>query len=131
MEQTKERKYTIGLDYGTLSVRALLLDIETGEEAAGSVFEYLHGVMETQLPAGDPSFPGGKKLPAGFALQHPQDYVDGMIHTIREVMTQTQIRPEQVVGIGIDFTSSTVLPVRADGTPLCQLPDLRRSLTPM
>lgn len=105
-------KYSIGLDFGTLSVRALLVDIESGEEVGVSVFEYPHGVMETKLLT-------GVKLPMNFALQHPQDYVDGLIYTITDVMKKSNIKPEEVIGIGIDFTSSTILPVKADGTPLC------------
>ena len=108
------KQYAIGLDFGTLSVRALLMDIKTGEEHAVSVFEYPHGVMETTLPSGE-------KLPNGFALQHPQDYMDGLISVIRGVMSQSQVKSEEVIGIGIDFTASTVFPVRADGTPLCML----------
>ena len=105
-------KYSIGLDYGTLSVRALLVDITTGEEVGVSVFEYPHGVMETKLSTGE-------KLPTNFALQHPQDYIDGLIFTIQDVMEKSQIKPEEVVGIGIDFTAATVMPAKADGTPLC------------
>ena len=108
------KQYAIGLDFGTLSVRALLMDIKTGEEHAVSVFEYPHGVMETTLPSGE-------KLPNGFALQHPQDYMDGLIAVIRGVMSQSQVKLEEVIGIGIDFTASTVFPVKADGTPLCML----------
>ena len=108
------KQYTIGLDFGTLSVRALLMDIKTGEERAVSVFEYPHGVMETTLPSGE-------KLPNGFALQHPQDYMAGLVAAIRGVMSQSQVKPEEVIGIGIDFTASTVFPVKADGTPLCML----------
>lgn len=108
------KKYAIGLDYGTLSVRALLLDIETGEETATSVYEYPHGVMENSLPS-------GQKLSAGWALQHPADYMEGMEKTIQRVMQESGCLPEDVVGIGIDVTSSTVLPVQADGTPLCLL----------
>ena len=108
------KQYAIGLDFGTLSVRALLMDIKTGEECAVSVFEYPHGVMEATLPSGE-------KLPNGFALQHPQDYMDGLISVIRGVMSQSQVKPEKVIGIGIDFTASTVFPVNADGTPLCML----------
>lgn len=109
------KKYALGLDYGTLSVRALLIDSQTGEEIATSVYQYAHGVMEKELPS-------GKKLPSSFALQYPCDYIDGMILTIKDVMDKSKVLPEEVIGIGIAFTASTILPVKADGTPLCYLP---------
>ena len=65
------KRYTIGIDFGTLSARAVALDLETGIEAAEAVFPYPHGVMDAQLPC-------GKKLPPQFALQHPQDYLDAL-----------------------------------------------------
>lgn len=107
-------KYTIGLDYGTLSVRALLVNIENGEEIAVSVHEYAHGVMETTLPTGE-------TLPAGFALQHPQDYLEGVEVVVRNVVKQSGISSEDIISIGLDFTASTVMPVRLDGTPLCMI----------
>jgi len=112
-------KYAIGLDYGTLSVRALLVNIENGEEIAVSVYEYPHGVMEETLPTGE-------KLSAGFALQHPQDYMAGLETVILDVMKKSGIKPEEVIGVGIDFTASTVFPVKADGTPLCMLEKFKR-----
>ena len=112
-------KYAIGLDYGTLSVRALLLNIESGEEVSVSVFEYPHSVMETELPTGE-------KLPVGWALQHPKDYLEGLIYTVTEVMKKSNVCPEQVIGIGVDFTASTVFPVRADGYPLCFMEEFAR-----
>lgn len=113
-------KYAIGVDYGTLSVRALLVNIETGEEAATSVYEYPHGVMEEHLPTGE-------RLPSGWALQEPQDYVEGLILTIRNVLTEKKVLPEEVIGIGVDFTSSTVIPVKSDRTPLCHLEKFARN----
>ena len=110
------KKYALGLDYGTLSVRALLLDLQTGAEAATAVYEYPHGVMETELP-------DGTKLPPDFALEHPQDYLDGMETTIRQVMAEQNVLPEQIVGIGLDVTSSTVLPLDENGQPLCLTPE--------
>ena len=112
-------KYAIGLDYGTLSVRALLIDVKTGEEKGTSVFEYPHGVIEGKLPSGE-------KIPVNGALQQPKDYMQGLIHTIREVMETTGISAEDIVGIGIDFTSSTILPVASDGTPLCCMEEFCR-----
>lgn len=107
-------KYAIGIDFGTLSVRALLVNIETGKEEAMSVCEYAHGVMESHLSC-------GKTLQASFALQDPADYLNGMITVIRQVLAEKKVLPEEVVGIGVDFTSSTILPVKKDKTPLCRL----------
>lgn len=112
-------KYAIGLDYGTLSVRALLLNIETGEEAGVSVYEYPHGVMDRQLTSGE-------KLPANWALQEPQDYFDGLIYTVNDVMKKADILPKEVIGIGVDFTASTILPVLSNGLPLCHTEEFKR-----
>lgn len=108
------KKYALGLDYGTLSVRALLLDLETGAEAATCVFEYPHGVITKALPC-------GTVLPEGFALEHPQDFLDGLEYVVHGVMQG--IAPEQVVGIGLDITSATVLFTDEKGVPLCLKPE--------
>jgi len=105
------KKYAIGLDYGTLSVRALLVDIENGNEVAQSVYEYPHAVMETHIPTGE-------ALPPAWALQDPGDYMEGLLTVVRGVMSESKILPEEVIGIGLDFTSATILPVRKDKTPL-------------
>ncbi len=105
-------KYSIGIDFGTLSGRALLVNVETGEELAVAVKKYPHGVMEEFLPY-------GQSLPIDYALQHPQDYLDVLGETIPAVLKQANVSPEDVIGIGIDFTSCTVLPIYQDGTPLC------------
>lgn len=109
-------KYTIGVDYGTLSGRAVLVEVGTGREVASAVYEYPHAVMDTALPS-------GKKLGFDWALQHPQDYVDVLTHTIPEAMKASGVKAEDVIGIGTDFTACTVLPVKDDGTPLCFLPE--------
>lgn len=102
----------MGIDFGTLSARAVMIDIETGEELSTSVCEYPHGVMwET--------FVDGSLLPADYALQHPQDYLDAMLFVIRDCMEKSRVAPELIIGIGVDFTASTVMPVLKDGTPLC------------
>ena len=105
-------KYSLGLDFGTLSVRADLVDIESGEEMASSVSEYAHGIISTK-------FLDGSSLPADYALQHPRDYLDSMLFVIREAIEKSGIDPALIVGVGVDFTASTVLPVFEDGTPLC------------
>ncbi|MBQ8945038.1 MAG: ribulokinase [Clostridia bacterium] len=109
-------KYAIGLDYGTLSGRALLVDVSDGREVATSVFEYPHAVMDECLPS-------GKKLGMDWALQHPQDYIDVLGNTIPAIIKQSGVDPADIIGVGIDFTTCTVLPVLADSTPLCFLPE--------
>ena len=105
-------KYVIGLDYGTLSVRALLVNVESKKEEAVSVYEYPHGVMDSHLPS-------GKVLPANYALQHPDDYWHGLVKTIKDVVSKKHVLPEEVIGIGVDFTSSTVVVTDENGQPLC------------
>lgn len=111
-------KYTIGVDFGTLSGRAVIVDTTTGEEVAVAVHEYSHAVMDEKLPDGTP-------LGVDWALQHPKDYLDVFRITIPQVMKMAMVSPEQVAGVGIDFTACTVLPVKADGTPLCFLDEYR------
>jgi len=105
-------KYSIGVDFGTLSGRAVLVNVVTGEELASSVLDYAHGVMDEQIPT-------GRKLPPDWALEHPQDYLDVFAHTIPDILKQTAINPADVIGVGVDFTACTILPVKKDGTPLC------------
>ncbi len=109
-------KYSIGVDFGTLSGRAVLVNVATGEELADSVYDYPHSVMDETLP-------NGTKLGVDWALQHPQDYLDVFSHTIPDVLAQAKVDPSDVIGVGIDFTACTVLPVKSDGTPLCFLPE--------
>ncbi len=109
-------KYAIGLDYGTLSGRALLVNVSNGEELASSVYEYPHAVMDDKLPC-------GKKLGMDWALQHPTDYVDVLKNTIPAVLKESGVSADDVIGVGVDFTACTVLPVLADSTPLCLLPE--------
>lgn len=109
-------KYTIGIDYGTLSGRAVLVEVGTGRELSSATLEYPHAVMDRALPS-------GKKLGHDWALQHPRDYVDVIEKTIPEVLSESGVDPKDVIGIGTDFTACTVLPVKKDGTPLCYLPE--------
>ena len=109
-------KYAVGVDYGTLSGRALLVNVENGEELATAVFDYPHGVIDEKLPC-------GKKLGMDWALQHPQDYVDVLKNTIPAVIAESGIDSADIIGVGVDFTACTVLPVLSDSTPLCCLPE--------
>ena len=110
-------RYALGIDYGTESGRAVLVDCADGSEVAASVYPYANGVIDERLPD------SGIELEPEWALQDPADYVRTLQHAVPEVLSG--IRPEQVVGVGIDFTSCTMLPTTADGTPLCELADLR------
>ena len=104
--------YVIGVDFGTLSGRALLVDARDGTEIASSVFDYPHAVIDKRLPGSD------KDLPPDWALQHPQDYIAVFINTIPAVLSESGVSADDVVGIAVDFTASTPMPVLADGTAL-------------
>ena len=106
------KKYSIGIDYGTLSARAILVDCETGAECATAVYEYPHAVISEKFLDGTP-------LPTDYALQHPADYIEALTAVIPAVLREAGVSGDAVAGIGIDFTACTVLPTRADGTPLC------------
>lgn len=108
------KKYTIGVDFGTLSGRAVLVEVNTGKEIMSSVYDYPHAVMDKNLP-------DGTALGVDWALQHPQDYLDVFAHTIPDLIQKTGVSPADIIGIGTDFTACTVLPVLKDGTPLCFL----------
>ena len=110
------KKYTIGIDFGTLSARAVALDLHTGVEVAEAVYPYPHAVMDVQLPC-------GKKLPPQYALQHPQDYLEALANVVGGVL-QT-VSKEDVGALCIDFTTSTVLPVDEKGQPLCLRPEFK------
>lgn len=112
-------KYTIGVDFGTLSGRAVLVEVKSGREVADCVMEYPHAVMDETLP-GD-----GRQLPPDFALQHPQDYLDVLAAVIPGVLNQAGAVAEEVIAVGVDFTACTMLPTLADGTPLCFLDEYR------
>jgi len=106
------KQYTIGLDYGTNSVRALIVNVANGREVASAVWGYEHGVAGVIL-ARDPNL----------ARQHPADYIKGAEITIKKVLATAKknvrgFSPRQVIGIGVDTTGSTPLPVDAKGQPL-------------
>ena len=115
-------KVAIGIDFGTESGRAILVDVATGAELATSVHQYANGVIDRRLPAPDTDV----VLWPEWALQDPADYVATVRATVPAVLAATGIDATDVVGIGIDFTSCTMLPTLADGTPLCEVPELRR-----
>ena len=105
----------IGLDFGTESVRALLVDIANGEPIATAVEPYADGVIDERLPG------TADRLPPDWALQNPGDWLTGLKRTIRAVLQQSAMDPSSVAGIGLDFTSCTLLPTTVDGTALCDI----------
>jgi len=111
--------YTIGIDFGTESARALLVRVADGAELATAVHEYGDGVIDRHLPGSD------ELLPPDWALQNPDDYLEAVRRTVPAVLRQSGVTAEEVIGLGIDFTSCTMLPTTGDGTPLCRLPELR------
>ncbi|MBL6276486.1 ribulokinase [Micromonospora fiedleri] len=113
-------RYVVGVDYGTLSGRALVVRVRDGAELGTAVHEYRNAVIESALPDGGPS------LPPDWALQDPQDYRDVLRHAVPAAVAAAGVDPRDVVGIGIDFTACTILPTLADGTPLCEVPELRQ-----
>ncbi|MHB9024965.1 MAG: ribulokinase [Armatimonadota bacterium] len=113
-------KYTIGVDFGTLSGRALLVDVADGREVATAVYDYANGAMDETLPDGTP-------LEHDWALQDPQDYLRTFEVTIPKVLAEANVNAADVIGIGIDFTACTMLPTKRDGTPLCFLDEFRKN----
>ena len=103
----------LGIDYGTLSGRVLVLDLGTGAELAAVDVPYSHGAIEETLPG------SGMRLEPDWALQHPLDYIDVIDRGIPQALALAAVDPGRVIGIGVDFTSCTVLPTAADGAPLC------------
>lgn len=110
-------KYVIGIDYGSLSGRAVLVEVDTGKEVCAAVYEYPHAVMSEYLPDGI------TKLDTDWALQHPKDYLDVIEHTVPQILSNSGVLAQDVIGIGVDFTCCTIMPVLKDGTPLCFLPE--------
>jgi len=112
------RAVAVGIDFGTLSGRAVVVRVADGEELADAVHPYPHGSVERALPA------TGAVLPPDWALQVPADWVEVLRTAVPKALAASGVDPRDVVGIGTDFTACTVLPTLADGTPLCELPEL-------
>jgi L-ribulokinase len=113
MSNGQNNPLALGLDYGTASGRVLVLDLATGAELATVDVPYPHGVIEETLPG------TGERLGRDWALQHPLDYVEVVERGIPAALEQAGADRARVIGLGVDFTSCTVLPTTSDGTPLC------------
>lgn len=107
-------KYVIGLDFGTNSCRSLIVDVASGDELASHVFEYPSGDAGVITDQADPNL----------ARQNPADYLKGIEITVAQALTKAKrqnenFNPQNVIGIGVDTTGSSPMPVDADGNPLC------------
>lgn len=109
----QEKRYAIGMDFGTLSARAVMVNVENGQETAVSVVGYQDAVIEDVLPDTE------VKLPKGYALQNPHNYQEALESLLRDILHKSRIAASQVIGIGVDTTASTMLPVDRDYIPLC------------
>jgi L-ribulokinase len=108
----------VGIDFGTLSGRAVVVRVSDGAELGSAVHEYPHGVIDRELPA------TGERLGPDWALQEPEDWLEVLREAVPAAVRAAGIEPGDVIGISTDFTASTPLPVLADGTPLCRVDDL-------
>ncbi|MBE6552585.1 MAG: ribulokinase [Ruminococcaceae bacterium] len=109
-KEKNKKKYSVGIDFGTLSCRAAVVDLETGEEKSGVESVYAHGVMTEKLEY-------GATLGKDYAIQDPRDYIEGL-SAIKKAVEAAGIEPNDIVGLGVDFTSSTVLALDEEGMPL-------------
>jgi L-ribulokinase len=112
-----DESYVIGIDFGTLSGRAVVVRVSDGAELGSAVLDYPHAVMDSTLAA------TGEKLPPDWALQVPGDYVAVLKSAVPAAVMNAGIDPAKVIGIGTDFTACTMIPVLSDGTPLSDLPE--------
>ena len=113
-----KQQVTVGVDFGTLSGRAVVVSVADGAQLADAVHEYQHGVLDRTLPD------GVTRLGPDWALQFPDDWRNVLRLAVPKALARAGVTADQVIGIGTDFTACTVLPTTADGTPLCELPGL-------
>jgi L-ribulokinase len=112
-----EHRYVVGVDFGSLSGRAVVVRVEDGHELASAVTPYRHGVMDRALTAVEPAVP----LPPDWALQVPQDYRDVLAQAVPKAVSAAGIEPSQVIGMATAFTACTMIPTTAAGVPLSEL----------
>ncbi|WP_328752619.1 ribulokinase [Streptomyces sp. NBC_00285] len=116
-ESSSSDTYVVGVDYGTLSGRAVVVRVRDGAELGSAEYVYPHGVLDRVLP-------DGTRLGPDWALQVPSDYVDVLRHAVPAALSVAGVDAGRVVGIGTDFTACTMVAVLADGTPLCEVEGL-------
>ncbi len=108
--------YSIGLDFGTLVARAVLIGQESGRPLAEAEYRYPHKILT--------ALPGGAELPAGSALAHPSDYIEGLQTLLADVVKKSGVDPADIKSIGVDATSCSVVPLAGNGLPVCMLPGM-------
>ena len=111
--------FTIGIDFGTESGRAVVVRVRDGAELASAVTPYPDGVIDQTLPG------TSTRLGDEWALQNPLDYLHVLKTAVPEAVRKSGVDPRAVAGVAIDFTACTMLPVKGDGTPLMALPEFR------
>ncbi|WP_203417206.1 ribulokinase [Jiangella ureilytica] len=116
MSDNNDDAVVVGVDYGTLSGRAVVVRVSDGAELGSAVHAYTHGVVDRELPG------TGERLPPDWALQVPSDYIDVLKTAVPQAVAEAGVDPANVIGIATDFTACTMVPTRADGTPLNELP---------
>ena len=120
---TREDAVVVGVDFGTLSGRALVVRVSDGAELGTATHEYAHAVLDDALPSGAPLAPD-------WALQVPEDYREVLRTAVPAAVADAGIDPAQVIGIATDFTACTMVPTLADGTPLCESRNTQTARTP-
>ncbi|MET0909416.1 MAG: ribulokinase [Ilumatobacteraceae bacterium] len=119
MPEPSSEHYVIGIDFGTLTARAVVVRVADGAEIGSAVHAYRHAVIDRQLPI------SGEPLPPDWALQDPHDYVESMGEAVRGAIADAGIDVGQVIGLGTDFTACTMVPALTDGTPLSELGEFK------
>ena len=114
-------KYAIGIDFGSESGRAVLVNVSNGVEIATAVHPYVNGVIDEKIPGTN------VRLGPDWALQDPNDYLEVFKRTVPTVLNESGVDAKDVIGIGIDFTACTMLPTKANGMPLCFMPEWRNN----
>jgi len=118
MAESRSRSCVLGIDYGTLSGRAVIVRVADGAELGSAVHAYAHGVLTDALPGA-----GSNPLGPDWALQVPQDYVDVLRSAVPAAIAAADVDPADIIAVGTDFTACTMVPATAEGVPLCELPE--------
>ena len=108
----------VGIDFGTLSGRAVVVSVADGKILASAEHTYPHGVIDREL--------AGQPLPPDWALQVPADYVEVLGKVVPEALETSGIEAADVVGVAVDFTSCTVFPTDEAYQPLCERPEFEK-----